>query len=64
MYLMTVIEETCKMCKCVHVIYCIFWKTIKRLNGQWNFETSGLPAVSSYYNPHIYTENHDKDPQT
>lgn len=23
MYLMTVIEETCKMCKCVHVIYCI-----------------------------------------
>lgn len=23
MYLMTVIEKTCKMCKCVHVIYCI-----------------------------------------
>ena len=43
MYLMTVIEETCKMCKCVHVIYCIFfWQTIKRLNGQWIFETSGL----------------------
>lgn len=42
MYLMTVIEETCKMCKCVHVIYCIFWKTIKRLNGKRKCGTSGL----------------------
>lgn len=28
MYLMTVIEETCKMCKCVHVIYCIFGRLL------------------------------------
>lgn len=60
MYLMPVIEEPCKMCKCVHVIYCIFWKTIKRLNGQW-YSESPPPSLHAVViiTLGFYTQNHD-----